>query len=172
MVYKSVIRSQSQNNEARALERNSSTKPTPYISWKIFTMRQSLMSVIFAAALLFECYALSVALPMGKTEDSSLEQDTFASLLSDEGTENSLADADLAAASKTRGPRVIVVADPSLWRDLRVLHNGPSFYKRRAEDNSQVIEHKDAGQDLSIPILRRDTMRCMVGRVYRPCWEV
>ncbi|KAM9338117.1 pro-melanin-concentrating hormone, like [Symphorus nematophorus] len=134
-------------------------------------MRQSLMPVIFAAALLFECYALSVALPMGKTEDS-LEQDTFNSLLNDEMAENSLTDADLATAGKTRGQRVIVVADPSLWKDLRTLHSGLSLYKRRADDISQVIEHRDAGQDLSIPILRRDTMRCMVGRVYRPCWEV
>uniref|UniRef100_A0A8D0DD07 Melanin-concentrating hormone n=1 Tax=Sander lucioperca TaxID=283035 RepID=A0A8D0DD07_SANLU len=84
-------------------------------------MRQSLMSVIFAAALLIECYALSVALPMGKTDDGSLEQDTFASLLSDDATENGLSDADLAAAVKTRRQRVIVIADPNLWRDLRVL---------------------------------------------------
>ncbi|XP_031133395.1 pro-melanin-concentrating hormone, like [Sander lucioperca] len=135
-------------------------------------MRQSLMSVIFAAALLIECYALSVALPMGKTDDGSLEQDTFASLLSDDATENGLSDADLAAAVKTRRQRVIVIADPNLWRDLRVLHSGMSLYKRRADDNSQVIEQRDASQDLNIPILRRDTMRCMVGRVYRPCWEV
>nr|XP_046230736.1 pro-melanin-concentrating hormone, like [Scatophagus argus] len=135
-------------------------------------MRQSLMPVIFAAALLFECYALSVALPMGKTEDSSMEQDTLTSLLSDEVKENSFSEADLSTAGKTRGSRVIIVADPSLWRDLRVLHNGLSLYKRRADDNSQVIEHRGASQDPSIPILRRDTMRCMVGRVYRPCWEV
>ncbi|XP_032395713.1 pro-melanin-concentrating hormone, like [Etheostoma spectabile] len=135
-------------------------------------MRQSLMSVIFAAALLIECYALSVALPMGKTDDNSLGQDTFASLLSDDATENGLIDADLAAGGKPRKQRVIVIADPSLWRDLRVLHSGLSLYKRRADDNSQVIEQRDAGQDLNIPILRRDTMRCMVGRVYRPCWEV
>lgn len=167
-----MIRSQCQNNEARTPERNLSTKPTLFTSWKIVTMRQSLMPVIFAAALLFECYALSVALPMGKTEDSSLEQDTFTSLLSDEATENSLGGAEQAGAAKTRGPRVIVVADPSLWRDLRGLHNGLSLYKRRAEDNSQAIEHRGVDQDMSIPILRRDTMRCMVGRVYRPCWEV
>ncbi|XP_070707022.1 pro-melanin-concentrating hormone, like [Pempheris klunzingeri] len=135
-------------------------------------MRQSTMNVVFAAALLFQCSALSVALPMGNAEDSSLEQDTFTSILSNEAAENSLGDADLATAGKTRGPRVIVVADPSLWRDLRVLQNGLSLYKRRADDNNQVIEHRGIGQDVSIPILRRDTMRCMVGRVYRPCWEV
>ena len=135
-------------------------------------MRQSLMPVIFAAALLFECYALSVASPMGRADEGSLEQDTLASLLSDEASENGFGDAELATAGKTRGPRVIVIADPSLWRDLRALHGGLSLLKRRADDNSQVIEHRDAGQDLNIPILRRDTMRCMVGRVYRPCWEV
>ncbi|XP_020491744.1 pro-melanin-concentrating hormone, like [Labrus bergylta] len=135
-------------------------------------MRPSVMPVIFAATLIFECYALSVALPMAKTEDSSLEQDSFTSLLNDEMTENSLGDVDLTAAGNTRGQRVIVIADPSLWRDLRALHGGFPLYKRRADDNSQVIEHRGTNQDLNIPILRRDTMRCMVGRVYRPCWEV
>nr|XP_020470798.1 pro-MCH-like [Monopterus albus] len=135
-------------------------------------MRRSLMSVIVAVALLFDCDALSVSLPLGKPEDSSLEQDTFVSLLSDEATENGLRDADVATMTKTPGPRVIIVAEPSLRRDLRVMHNGLSFSKRRADDNSQVTEHRDASQDLNIPILRRDTMRCMVGRVYRPCWEV
>ncbi|XP_030004520.1 pro-melanin-concentrating hormone, like [Sphaeramia orbicularis] len=127
-------------------------------------MRQSLMCFIFAAALLFECYALSAAVPMGRTEENSVEQDAFTSLLSEETAENSFSDADV--ASRSRGPRVIVVADQSMWKELRSLHGGQPLYKRRADDT----EHRD--QDLSIPILRRDTMRCMVGRVYRPCWEV
>ncbi|XP_037547798.1 pro-melanin-concentrating hormone, like [Nematolebias whitei] len=123
-------------------------------------MRQWLVSVVFTAALLFEYNALSLALPAGKTEDGSMEQDVFTSLLSNEVAENNLADADL---TKARTSRVIVVAaDPSVWRDLRV-QNGLSIYKRRADDSSQQP---------NIPILRRDTMRCMVGRVYRPCWEV
>ncbi|KAL6097211.1 uncharacterized protein ACO6RY_06352 [Pungitius sinensis] len=126
-------------------------------------MRRSLMSVIFAVALFLECYAVAVALPMGQTDDGSLERDTFVSLLSNEASESALIDGDPAAAGKTRGQRVIVIADPSPWRDLRGLHSGLTVYKRRADDN---------GQDPNIPILRRDTMRCMVGRVYRPCWEV
>ncbi|XP_022059731.2 pro-melanin-concentrating hormone, like [Acanthochromis polyacanthus] len=133
-------------------------------------MRHSLISIIFSTALLFESYGLSAALPMGKTEDGSLEQEAL--LLSDEATENGLGDADLVA--RTRGSRMIVIAaDPNLLRDLRVLRSGLSLYKRRADaNNGQVTEHRDIGQDLNIPILRRDTMRCMVGRVYRPCWEV
>lgn len=110
---------------------------------------------------------------MGKSEDlGSLDQDAFTSPLSDD-SENSFGDAESPTVTKTKGPRLIVIAaDPSLWRDLRVMHNGLSFYKRRADDYGQIVDHKDIGQDLSIPILRRDTMRCMVGRVYRPCWEV
>ncbi|XP_060936278.1 pro-melanin-concentrating hormone, like [Limanda limanda] len=136
-------------------------------------MRQSCISIVFAAALILKGYVLSGALPMGKTEDGSMEQETFASLLSDKATENGFGDADLATEEKLSGPRVIVVADPSVWRDLRVLHNGLSLYKRRADHSDQVAtQHKDAGQGVNIPILRRDNMRCMVGRVYRPCWEV
>uniref|UniRef100_A0A3Q3FFC0 Pro-MCH-like n=1 Tax=Kryptolebias marmoratus TaxID=37003 RepID=A0A3Q3FFC0_KRYMA len=88
-------------------------------------MRQSLVSVMFAATLLCEYNALSMASPMGKADDGSVEQDAFTSLLSDEATENSLLDADLTSTTKARAPRVIVVAaDPSVWRDLRVLQNG------------------------------------------------
>lgn len=130
-------------------------------------MRQSIMAVIFAAALLFQCYSMSVALPMGKAEDNSLEQDAFSSLLSEEGIENALDEADLAGASKPRGQRVIVVAGPGLWRTL---HNG--LYQKRSGSSNQGTAHTDAIQELSIPILKRDSMKCMVGRVYRPCWEV
>lgn len=150
-----------------------SSEPTPYTFWKIFTMRQSRLSIIFAVALFFKCYALTVALPTAKAEDGSLEQDAFTALLNDEATENSLGDAELSSMTKSRAPKVIVIAaDANLWRDLRVLHNGLPLYKRRVDENNQVVEHKDVGQDLTIPIHRRDTMRCMVGRVYRPCWEV
>uniref|UniRef100_A0A8C6KEW9 Melanin-concentrating hormone n=1 Tax=Nothobranchius furzeri TaxID=105023 RepID=A0A8C6KEW9_NOTFU len=82
-------------------------------------MRQSFMSIIFAAALLFKYDALSAGLAMDKAEGGSLEQEAFNSLLSDEATESSLSDVDLGAMIKARVPRVIVVAaDPSIWRDL------------------------------------------------------
>uniref|UniRef100_A0A087YJ06 Uncharacterized protein n=1 Tax=Poecilia formosa TaxID=48698 RepID=A0A087YJ06_POEFO len=87
------------------------------------------------------------------------------SVLNDEAMEGGLGlgEADLASVARARATRVIVIAaDPTIWRDMRVLQNGMSVYKRRA----------DEGNQLSIPILRRDNMRCMVGRVYRPCWEV
>ncbi|XP_054916415.1 pro-MCH-like [Poeciliopsis prolifica] len=130
-------------------------------------MRRSLLSITFAAALFLNCNAI----PMGKTEDGSLEQDVFTSILNDEAMEGGPGDADLASAARARAAKVIVIAaDPTIWRDLKVLQNGMSVYKRRADD--QAGDHGDGGQQLSIPILRRDNMRCMVGRVYRPCWEV
>ncbi|CAG5867172.1 unnamed protein product [Menidia menidia] len=136
-------------------------------------MRRSLLSIAFGVALLSECYAPSAASPMGMAEDGPLGQEAFTSLLNDQAAENGLGDADLATVTKSRLPRVIVIAaDPTIWRDLQVLRNGLSTYKRTADENSQATEQSDVGQHLSIPILRRNTMRCMVGRVYRPCWEV
>ncbi|XP_068609091.1 pro-melanin-concentrating hormone, like [Brachionichthys hirsutus] len=135
-------------------------------------MRQSLMPIVFTAALLLACHGPSAALPMGNTEDSSLEQDAVTSMMSEELTDSILSDADLSTAGKARGKKVIVVGNLSLWRNLRALNDGLSFLKRRADDHTKAIEKISAEQDLSVPILRRDTMRCMVGRVYRPCWEV
>lgn len=150
-------------------ERSSSPTPTLCTIQKLFTMRQSIMSIIFAAAVLFECYARgsvyeSVALPVGKTDDISWEQDTFTSLPSNEEIEKSLSE-DLAAVGKTRG--YTVVGNPNL---LRALYNGLSLYQKRSDDNNLAIKHRDALQG-NIPNLRRDTMKCMVGRVYRPCWK-
>lgn len=124
-------------------------------------MKQWLTSLIFAAALLLECCALCAAVPMGKSDDGSFEQETLASLLSEEMVETNPSEVEL--SGKARAPKVIVVADPSLWRDLRTLRAETGLFKRKAEEERQ---------DINIPILRRDTMRCMVGRVYRPCWEV
>ncbi|XP_028318954.1 pro-melanin-concentrating hormone, like [Gouania willdenowi] len=134
-------------------------------------MRQSLVSLIFAIALFFKYSAPSVALPMGLTDIGSLEQDAVVSLLNEEETENDHGYGDM--ATKEKGPRVIVVAtDPSVWRGLRMLSAGQPLYKWRANENDHVTEHRGPGQALNISMLKRDTMRCMVGRVYRPCWEV
>uniref|UniRef100_A0AAV2J125 Melanin-concentrating hormone n=1 Tax=Knipowitschia caucasica TaxID=637954 RepID=A0AAV2J125_KNICA len=116
------------------------------------------LSWVLVAALILECCNVSAAVPMSKDDGS---QETLASLLGDDLSETNLSEVEL--STKPRPPRVIVVGDPGLWQGLRSLHTGTALFKRRAEE-----EH----QDLSIPILRRDTMRCMVGRVYRPCWEV
>ncbi|CAL8320948.1 unnamed protein product [Lota lota] len=144
-------------------------------------MRQSvMMPALFATALIFQCYASADAVPMSKSDDgdSSLEQDTLSSLLlGEEATEQSMAGDDPPiAVGRTGGPRVIVMmADPAVLKNLRAL----SFYKqqqqqqqRRAGDNGLMMERRERllGLEPGMALRKRDTMRCMVGRVYRPCW--
>ncbi|XP_055791113.1 pro-MCH 2 [Salvelinus fontinalis] len=132
-------------------------------------MRHSVVSVIFALALFLECYTPSMAIPMGKMEDTALEQDTLDSLLNEEVAEKN-PDSVRSGSSK-----IIVLADSGLWKNL---NRGLPLYNLKAAaaglDRALTLDRREADQDLSpsISIVRRDTMRCMVGRVYRPCWEV
>ncbi|XP_048115365.1 pro-melanin-concentrating hormone, like [Alosa alosa] len=122
-------------------------------------MKISIISVLLSVALLSECHLLTVsASPAGRTGDSSAEQDILAQLLDEEAGETS---------RDAGGPRVIVVGDTSLWGTLRTLERG-------ALPHLATAERRDTNQEPNpnLSVLRRDTMRCMVGRVYRPCWEV
>ncbi|XP_046906984.1 pro-melanin-concentrating hormone, like [Hypomesus transpacificus] len=117
-------------------------------------MRPSVLSVLLAVALLSECFPPSGSTPLSKAEDSGLEPDA---LLADDPSE------DLAHLGSTR---IIVVGDAGLWRGMRGLDRLPLYRQSVLERR----EGKDA-QDTGVSVYRRDTMRCMVGRVYRPCWE-
>ena len=147
-------------------------------------MRQSaVMPALFAAALFFQCYASAHAVPVSKgvdDGDSSLEQDTLSSLLLGEGPgEQSLAGDDPAiAVGRSGGPRVIVMmADAAVLRNLPALDRGLSYYKQqqqqqtKAGDSGLTLERRLMGLEPGMALRKRDTMRCMVGRVYRPCWE-
>lgn len=122
-------------------------------------MKISIMSVLLAAALLSEFHLpSSSASPAGRPGDSSAEQEVLAQLLGEEVAETS---------RDTGAPRVIVVGDASLWGTLRALERG-------GFPQLATAERRDINQEPNpnLSVLRRDTMRCMVGRVYRPCWEV
>lgn len=122
-------------------------------------MKISILSLLLSVALLSEFHLPSLlASPVGRPGDSSSEQEVLAQLLGEEVAETSR---DIGA------PRVIVVGDTSLWGTLRGLERGtfPQLATAERRDTNQ-----EPNPNLSI--LRRDTMRCMVGRVYRPCWEV
>ncbi|XP_056443793.1 pro-melanin-concentrating hormone, like [Gadus chalcogrammus] len=149
-------------------------------------MRQSaVMPSLFAAALLFQCYAAAAAGPLSRNVDdgdASLEQDTLSSLLlGEEAAEQSLAGGDDTAVTVGRsgGPRVIVMmADAAVLRNLRALDRGLSYYKQqqqqtKAGDGGLTLERRErlVGLEPGMALRKRDTMRCMVGRVYRPCWE-
>ena len=145
-----------------------------------------MMPILFAAALFFQCYALvAAAIPMNKGDDggiSSSEQDALSSLLlGEEATEHSMAvvgDDPPIVVSRSGGPRVIVMmADAAVLKNLRALGRGLSLYKQqqqqRAGDNVLPLERRELALELepNMALLKRETMRCMVGRVYRPCWE-
>ena len=141
-----------------------------------------MMPALFAAALFFQCYASADAVPVSKSADdgdSTSEQDALSSLLlgEEEAAERSLAGDDRGFA-RSGGPRVIVMmADAALLRNLRAL----SYYKQqqqqtattKAGDSGQTLESRErlTGLEPMMALRKRDTMRCMVGRVYRPCWE-
>ncbi|KAL2100389.1 hypothetical protein ACEWY4_004783 [Coilia grayii] len=130
-------------------------------------MKISVASVLLFLNLLSECHLrASLASPTGWMGDSAAEQDVLAQLLLDE-----------VADVRDGATRVIVVGDASLWGTLRDLERGALPYSGAPENPgilTTTAERKDGHQEPnpSLSVLRRDTMRCMVGRVYRPCWEV
>lgn len=115
-------------------------------------MKLNVFSVFFAIALLSDGDFKSEALPLDNIEN--LIQDSTGEEL-----------AENAVASGPGVSKIILVADAGLLRMLKAL-------ERNMPERSP--DHRDGSPDLgsSISIIRRDTKRCMVGRVYRPCWEV
>ncbi|NP_001155960.1 pro-melanin-concentrating hormone, like precursor [Danio rerio] len=124
-------------------------------------MKLSAGTVLITVALLSECYFKTAAIPMTKSEEIEPDLQSFSESLE----ENSL-------RSTPGGSRIIVVADSNLLRTLTSLNRGVPHLN--APESLLSTERREVGSDLSpnFAIIRRDTMRCMVGRVYRPCWEV
>ncbi|KAK7173771.1 hypothetical protein R3I93_003560 [Phoxinus phoxinus] len=124
-------------------------------------MKLSVGTILITVALLSECYFRTAAIPMTKADET--ESDLQG--LSESLEENSL-------RSAPGNSRIIVVADSNLLRTLTSLNNG--VHHLSLPESLLSTERRDVSSDLSpsIAIIRRDTMRCMVGRVYRPCWEV
>ncbi|GAA6105754.1 pro-melanin-concentrating hormone, like [Tachysurus ichikawai] len=114
-------------------------------------MKLSVFSVLF-----FAIAFLSEALPLSNIEDINLIQDSTGE--------------ELAENFVGSGPgvsKIILVADAGLLRMLTAL-------EKKMPERILGPDRRDGSPDLgsSISIIRRDTKRCMVGRVYRPCWEV
>ncbi|XP_026778252.3 pro-melanin-concentrating hormone, like [Pangasianodon hypophthalmus] len=119
-------------------------------------MKLTVFSLLFAIAFLSDSSIKSEALPLDNIEDIDLIQDSTG-----EG---------LAENTVGSGPgisKIIRVADIDLLRMLKAL-------ERNMPERILSPDRRDGSPDLgpSISIIRRDTKRCMVGRVYRPCWEV
>ncbi|KAL6463697.1 hypothetical protein MHYP_G00280880 [Metynnis hypsauchen] len=124
-------------------------------------MKVFIVAVLFTIAFLSRCDLRAEALPMANAEELDLEPETLGEGL----VENTL-------GSGPVGSRIIVVADSNLLRSLKGLDR--TFPQLSLAERILSPERRDISQDFSpsTSIIRRDTMRCMVGRVYRPCWEV
>lgn len=120
-------------------------------------MKLTVFSVLFTIAFLSDGNIKSEALPLENIEDIDLIQDSTG-----EG---------LAENTVGSGPgvsKIIMVADADLLlRALKPL-------ERKIPERILSPERKDGSPDLSpgISIIRRDTKLCMLGRVYRPCWDI
>ncbi|XP_007236729.2 pro-melanin-concentrating hormone, like [Astyanax mexicanus] len=122
-------------------------------------MKLSIFSVFFTIAFLSQFYLRSEAVLMPNADELDLKPETLV-----EGLEEN------ALSSGPVGSRIIVVADSNLLRNLKALDR--TFPHLSLAERFLTPERRDASADLGTSIMRRDTMRCMVGRVYRPCWEV
>ncbi|KAM9441292.1 pro-melanin-concentrating hormone, like [Clarias gariepinus] len=119
-------------------------------------MKLAVVSVLFAVAFLSDGNIKSEAFPLDNYEDLNLIQDSTGEGL----TDNIVAPGPGPGVSK-----IIMVADADLLNTLKALG-------RNMPERILSPEHRDGSPDQSsISIIRRDTKRCMVGRVYRPCWD-
>lgn len=113
-------------------------------------MKLIVFSVLFAITFMSDGDMKSEALPLTNIEN--FIQDSTAESTVDSGPGVT---------------KIIMVADADLLRMLKAL-------ERNMPERILSPEGRDESPDLGarISIIKRDTKRCMVGRVYRPCWEI
>ncbi|XP_075967790.1 pro-MCH [Anarhichas minor] len=142
----------------------------------------SVYSVLYTLVLFSELssHSVSVAMPASKVEDGIPEQDGFF-LGGEPMTEpavvpltyrrNLVLDNDM--RDEDGSPKIIIVSDMGLkGHSIRGLNPAASRSLPLLTDRS--LSYTPAEHSLKIE--RRNTdidmLRCMIGRVYRPCWQV
>ncbi|XP_060886200.1 pro-MCH [Labrus mixtus] len=143
----------------------------------------SLYSLLYTLVLFSELSGLSAtaALPAAKAEDNAAEQYGLGLLLRDEPMAERAAVPqayrrsvpDNNVEDEEESPKIIFVSDMRLkGHGVRGLN--PFFTRSFPLLTDQSVSYNPAEPSLKID--RRDTkldmLRCMIGRVYRPCWEV
>nr|XP_046235007.1 pro-MCH [Scatophagus argus] len=142
----------------------------------------SVHSVLYTLVLFSELnsHLGTVAMPATKVEDVVTEQDGLGLILGDEPmTEPAVVPPvyrrshllDTNVRDEDGSPKMVIVSDMRL-KGIRGLN--PAFTRRLSLLSDQSLSHIPT--DHSLQIVRRnmdlDMLRCMIGRVYRPCWEV
>ncbi|XP_067110946.1 pro-MCH [Osmerus mordax] len=141
----------------------------------------SFHSAMFTLVLLCELSAHTVCQgePTGKLEEAWMERQNLNSMLDDEAMaepslhvpayrQSSIQDNRLEDEDGT--PKIIVLSDIGLKRHSRRGLNSaraPPLLTERSTDQTPAeynlrIERREADLDM---------LRCMIGRVYRPCWQ-
>ncbi|XP_074553784.1 pro-MCH [Halichoeres trimaculatus] len=136
----------------------------------------SLCAVLYAVALFSELSSLSVsAMPSTKGEDNVTEQDGLGLLLRNEPiSEHAVLFRRSVLDNKVKdedgSPKIIFISDMKL-RGHSVRGLNPAFTRSISD---QSLSNDPAEQSLRVDQRNTDLdiLRCMVGRVYRPCWEV
>ncbi|KAM4615669.1 pro-MCH [Polymixia lowei] len=142
----------------------------------------SVYSVLFALVLFseFSGRSVTVAMPAGKL-DGKTDQESFSVLLGDgDMTDPALGPSlnrrslilDNKLGDEDGNPRIIIVSDMGLKRhSVRGLN--PAFARGLPLLTAQSSDHTSGEYGLKLD--RRETdldmLRCMIGRVYRPCWQ-
>ncbi|XP_034433896.1 pro-MCH [Hippoglossus hippoglossus] len=143
----------------------------------------SVSSVVFTLVLFSELNSplVTVASPTTKVEDGVIEPDGLSSFLGDEPMieqamvppvyrgslmlDNSIRDGE-------GNPKIFIISDMrQKGHGIRGLNSGLTRSLPLLADHK--LSHTPAGYSFKMD--RRDTdfnmLRCMIGRVYRPCWE-
>ncbi|XP_038595065.1 pro-MCH [Micropterus salmoides] len=144
----------------------------------------SVCSVLYTLVLFSELssHLVTVAMPATKVEDGITEQDGLGLFLGDEPmTEPAVVPPvyrrnrvlDNNVNDEDGSPKMIIVSDMRLkGHSIRGLD--PAFTRSLPLLTDRSLNRTPA--EHSFKIARRNTdldmLRCMIGRVYRPCWEV
>uniref|UniRef100_A0A4W5LZT6 Pro-melanin-concentrating hormone n=1 Tax=Hucho hucho TaxID=62062 RepID=A0A4W5LZT6_9TELE len=143
----------------------------------------SLYSVIFTLVLFSEFNTRSVVLaePTGKLDEGRTEQESLRLILG----EDTMSDNALAAPRFRRDPvldnglglgegntKIIILSDIGLKGHTRRGMN-TAFSRTLPVLSDRGTDHSPA--EYSLKVERREAdlemLRCMIGRVYRPCWQ-
>ncbi|XP_017267034.1 pro-MCH [Kryptolebias marmoratus] len=142
----------------------------------------SAFSVLFAIVLFSELngHTVTVAVLSTNAEDVVTDQDGLDSVLGDETMAEPVLVPTMYRRSVTldnnmkedRSPKVIIISDTRL-RGHGVRGLNPAFPRSYPLISERSLSH--APEEFTLNTEKKDKdldmLRCMIGRVYRPCWE-
>ncbi|XP_072233826.1 pro-MCH [Leuresthes tenuis] len=144
----------------------------------------SIYSILFTLVLFSELgsHLVTVAMPSTKEEDGATEQDGIDSILGDMPMNEPAVVPQMYRRSLTLDnnvrddgtPKIVILLSDTRLKGRSVHGLNSAFTRNRPLLTDRSLSHTPGASSLKID--KRDTdldmLRCMIGRVYRPCWEV